>query len=71
MIFRWTLWRKFGNMGLLGLTVSPKKYGGSGMAYLAHIDRHGGNLSARPGALGACLTVPISNLCVNQIHRKR
>ncbi|PJF37526.1 MAG: acyl-CoA dehydrogenase, partial [Phototrophicales bacterium] len=29
------LWPKFGDMGLLGLTVS-EEYGGSGLGYLAH-----------------------------------
>lgn len=29
------LWKEFGNMGLLGITV-PTKYGGSGLSYSAH-----------------------------------
>ena len=60
------LWRKFGDMGLLGITVG-EEYGGAGMGYLAHvvaveeIARASASVSLSYGAH--------SNLCVNQIHR--
>ena len=30
------MWRKFGDMGLLGITID-EQYGGAGMGYLAHV----------------------------------
>ncbi|MDN7132594.1 isovaleryl-CoA dehydrogenase [Halomonas sp. MC140] len=58
------LWKKFGDMGLLGITV-PEEDGGSGMGYLAHciameeISRASASVALSYGAH--------SNLCVNQI----
>lgn len=58
------LWQKFGDMGLLGITV-PEEDGGSGMGYLAHcialeeISRASASVGLSYGAH--------SNLCVNQI----
>jgi isovaleryl-CoA dehydrogenase len=60
------LWRRFGELGLLGLTVSEQD-GGSGMGYLAHcvameeISRCSASVGLSYGAH--------SNLCVNQIAR--
>lgn len=60
------LWQKFGELGLLGMTV-PEQYGGSEMGYLAHtiaveeISRASASVGLSYGAH--------SNLCVNQINR--
>jgi isovaleryl-CoA dehydrogenase len=60
------LWQKFGDMGLLGVTVEEAD-GGAGMGYLAHmialeeISRASASVGLSYGAH--------SNLCVNQIRR--
>jgi len=60
------LWRKMGDLGVLGITVG-EEYGGANMGYLAHmvameeISRASASVGLSYGAH--------SNLCVNQIKR--
>src|SRR3954471_1743131 len=60
------LWRKMGDLGLLGITVE-EEYGGANMGYLAHcvameeVSRASASVGLSYGAH--------SNLCVNQIRR--
>ncbi|MGI9295272.1 MAG: isovaleryl-CoA dehydrogenase [Pseudomonadales bacterium] len=60
------MWRKFGDMGLLGVTVE-EEYGGSNMGYLAHsiameeISRASASVGLSYGAM--------SNLCMNQLGK--
>ena len=64
--FPMDLWKKMGDLGVLGITVSDE-YGGAGMGYLAHmvameeISRASASIGLSYGAH--------SNLCVNQIKR--
>ncbi|MEH6625022.1 MAG: isovaleryl-CoA dehydrogenase [Motiliproteus sp.] len=60
------LWRKFGDMGLLGITVK-EEYGGVEMGYLAHVVAM--EEISRASASVALSYGAHSNLCVNQIHR--
>ncbi|MCS5592620.1 MAG: isovaleryl-CoA dehydrogenase [Gammaproteobacteria bacterium] len=60
------LWRKMGDMGLLGITVS-EQYGGAGMSYLAHVVAM--EEISRASASVALSYGAHSNLCVNQIFR--
>ncbi|MBL8393257.1 MAG: isovaleryl-CoA dehydrogenase [Candidatus Accumulibacter sp.] len=60
------LWRKLGEMGLLGIT-AEEEYGGSGLGYLAHIVAM--EEISRASASVALSYGAHSNLCVNQIRR--
>jgi isovaleryl-CoA dehydrogenase len=63
--FPMDMWKKFGDMGLLGLSI-PEEFGGTGLGYLAHsvameeISRASGSVGLAYGAH--------SNLCVNNLY---
>jgi len=60
------LWRKMGNLGLLGITVE-EEFGGSGMNYLAHVIAME-EISRASASVGLSYGAH-SNLCINQIRR--
>jgi isovaleryl-CoA dehydrogenase len=60
------LWRKFGDLGVLGVTVE-QEHGGAGMGYLEHVVAME-EISRASASVGLSYGAH-SNLCVNQIRR--
>ncbi|MFC3031282.1 isovaleryl-CoA dehydrogenase [Pseudoalteromonas fenneropenaei] len=60
------MWPKFGDMGLLGITVA-EEFGGSGLGYLEHVIAME-EISRASASIGLSYGAH-SNLCVNQINR--
>ncbi len=62
--FPMDLWKKMGDLGILGITV-PEEFAGAGMGYLAHCVAME-EISRASGAVGLSYGAH-SNLCVNQL----
>ncbi len=60
------LWRKLGDLGVLGMTVA-EEYGGANAGYLAHVVAME-EISRASASVGLSYGAH-SNLCVNQLHR--
>jgi isovaleryl-CoA dehydrogenase len=65
MVFPHEMWRKFGDMGMLGLTVE-EEYGGMGLGYYEHCMAV--EEVSKANAAMALSYLAHSNLCVNQIR---
>ncbi|MGK0418891.1 MAG: isovaleryl-CoA dehydrogenase, partial [Halopseudomonas sp.] len=65
-LFPAEMWRRFGDMGLLGITVN-EEFGGAGLGYLAHVVAME-EISRASASVGLSYGAH-SNLCVNQINR--
>ncbi len=65
-LFPADLWKKLGDLGAMGLTVSEED-GGTGLGYLAHIVAME-EISRASASVGLSYGAH-SNLCVNQINR--
>jgi isovaleryl-CoA dehydrogenase len=59
------MWKKLGELGLLGMTV-PEEYGGTGLGYLAHVVAME-EVSRASASVGLSYGAH-SNLCVNNLH---